>query len=129
MEDKQVENNQTKKIKSDQRKQRRKILVWAAMALLVVLLAIMPMLAANKNAEEEQQASILSGKVEYGSIDTKIVGGGRLASEAAIKLEIPEAVKLTEYLVGNGDTVSKGEDGRVYSARKICKQHTCSYYI
>lgn len=103
-----MDNNETK-IKSEQRKQRRKILTWSGTALLVLILAVMPMLAANKDAAQEQQASILSGMVEYGSIDTQIIGGGQLASEAAIKLKIPEEVKLTEYLVGNGDTVSEGE--------------------
>ena len=103
-----MEHNETKKAKSV-RKQRQKILIWGGIALLVLTLAVLPVLAANKDAAQEQQASILSGRVEYGSIETKIVGGGQLASEAAVKLEIPEEVKLTEYLVGNGDTVSEGD--------------------
>ena len=103
-----MEHNETKKAKSV-RKQRQKILIWGGIALLVLTLAVLPVLAANKDAAQEQQASILSGAVGYGSIETKIVGGGQLASEAAVKLEIPEEVKLTEYLVGNGDTVSEGD--------------------
>ncbi len=103
-----MEHNETKQAKSV-RKQRQKILIWGGIALLVLTLAVLPVLAANKDAAQEQQASILSGAVEYGSIETKIVGGGQLASEAAVKLEIPEEVKLTEYLVGNGDTVSEGD--------------------
>ena len=103
-----MEHNETKKAKFV-RKQRQKILIWGGIALLVLTLAVLPVLAANKDAAQEQQASILSGRVEYGSIETKIVGGGQLASEAAVKLEIPEEVKLTEYLVGNGDTVSEGD--------------------
>ena len=103
-----MEHNETKKAKSV-RKQRQKILIWGGIALLVLTLAVLPVLAANKDAAQEQQASILSGRVEYGSIETKTVGGGQLASEAAVKLEIPEEVKLTEYLVGNGDTVSEGD--------------------
>ena len=103
-----MEHNETKQAKSV-RKQRQKILIWGGIALLVLTLAVLPVLAANKDAAQEQTASILSGRVEYGSIETKIVGGGQLASEAAVKLEIPEEVKLTEYLVGNGDTVSEGD--------------------
>ena len=103
-----MEQNKTKKAKSV-RKQRQKILTWGGTLLLVLILAVLPVLAANKDSDQEQQASILSGTVEYGSIETKIVGGGQLASEAAVKLEIPEEVKLTEYLVGNGDTVSEGD--------------------
>jgi len=103
-----VEHNEAKKAKSV-RKQRQKMLAWGGIVLLVLVLAVLPVLAANKDAGQEQQASILSGRVGYGSIETKIVGGGQLASEAAVKLEIPEEVKLTEYLVGNGDTVSQGD--------------------
>ena len=104
-----MENNQTKKKLTEQRKHRGKIITWAFIAMVVLLLAVMPVLAAEKDAAQEQQASILSGTVEYGSIDTQIIGGGQLASESAVKLKIPEEVKLTEYLVGNGDTVTKGE--------------------
>ena len=104
-----MENNQTNKKLAEQKKQRRKIITWALAAVVVFLLAVMPVLAAKNDAAQEQTASILTGTVEYGSIDTQIIGGGQLASEAAMKLQIPEAVKLTEYLVGNGDTVSKGD--------------------
>ena len=96
MEDKQVENNRTNKKLTEQKKQRRKAIIWAAAAVVILLLAVMPMLAARKDAAQEQTASILSGTVEYGSIDTQIIGGGQLASEAAVKLEIPEEVKLTK---------------------------------
>ena len=95
--------------KKTERKQRRKVFTWAIVAVVILLLAVMPVMAAKKDAAQEQTASILSGTVEYGSIDTQIVGGGQLASEAAVKLQIPEEVKLTEYLVGNGDTVSEGD--------------------
>ena len=104
-----MENNRTNKKLTEQKKQRRKAIIWAVAAVVILLLAVMPMLAARKDAAQEQTASILSGTVEYGSIDTQIIGGGQLASEAAVKLEIPEEVKLTEYLVGNGDTVSEGD--------------------
>ena len=104
-----MENNRTNKKLTEQKKQRRKAIIWAVAAVVILLLAVMPMLAARKDAAQEQTASILSGTVEYDSIDTQIIGGGQLASEAAVKLEIPEEVKLTEYLVGNGDTVSEGD--------------------
>ena len=104
-----MENNRTNKKLTEQKQQRRKAIIWAVAAVVILLLAVMPMLAARKDAAQEQTASILSGTVEHGSIDTKIIGGGQLASEAAMKLQIPEEVKLTEYLVGNGDTVSEGD--------------------
>ena len=104
-----MENNQTNKKLKEQKKQRRKVITWVVAAVVILLLAVMPMLAAKNDAAQEQTASILSGSVAYGSIDTQIIGGGLLASEAAVKLQIPEEVKLTEYLVGNGDTVSAGD--------------------
>ena len=109
MEDKQVENKQTNKKKAEQKKQRKKIVAWSVAAVVILMLAVMPILAAKNEADQEKTASILSGTVEYGSIDTTIIGGGQLSSEAAMKLKIPEEVKLTEYLVGNGDTVSRGD--------------------
>ena len=104
-----MENNQERKKLAEQRKQRRRIILWALAALLILMLAVMPMLSAKNETAGEQTASILSGSVEYGNIDTQIIGGGQLASEAAISLKIPEEVKLTKYLVGNGDTVKEGD--------------------
>ena len=104
-----MENNHTKNRMSGQKKQSRKIISWTLAVVLVLMLAVMPMMAAKNDAEQEQTASILSGTVEYGSIDTQIIGGGQLASEAAVKLKIPEEIKLKEYLVSNGDIVSTGD--------------------
>lgn len=97
------------KIKTLDAKQRKRLLTWGALALLVLLLAVMPMLAAGNDASGSQQASILSATADYQDIETRIIGGGQLSSEAAIRLKIPEEVKLTQYLVGNGDTVSEGD--------------------
>ena len=91
------------------KKQRRRIFAWVAAAGVVVLLAVLPMLASGKGADSGVQASILSASAEYRDVDMEIVGGGQLASEASVRIQIPEEVKLTEYLVGNGDTVSEGD--------------------
>ena len=91
------------------KKQRRRIFAWVAAAGVVVLLAVLPMLASGKGADSGVQASILSATAEYRDVDMEIVGGGQLASEASVRIQIPEEVKLTEYLVGNGDTVSEGD--------------------
>ncbi len=91
------------------KKQRRRIFAGVAAAGVVVLLAVLPMLASGKGADSGVQASILSASAEYRDVDMEIVGGGQLASEASVRVQIPEEVKLTEYLVGNGDTVSEGD--------------------
>lgn len=92
-----------------QKKQRRRIFAGVAAAGVVVLLAVLPMLASGNGTDSGVQASILSASAEYRDVDMKIVGGGQLASLASVRIQIPEEVKLTEYLVGNGDTVSQGD--------------------
>ena len=82
--------------------------MWAVSALVVLALAVLPMLAAGKNSAETQ-ASILSVTAEKKSIEKQLIGGGQLSSDACLNVRIPENVKLTEYLVGNGDVVSKGD--------------------
>lgn len=92
-----------------QKKQRRRIFAGVAAAGVVVLLAVLPMLASGNDADSGVQASILSASAEYRDVDMEIVGGGQLASLASVRIQIPEEVKLKEYLVGNGDTVSEGD--------------------
>ena len=92
-----------------QKKQRRRIFAGVAAAGVVVLLAVLPMLASGNGTDSGVQASILSASAEYRDVDMEIVGGGQLASLSSIRIQIPEEVKLTEYLVGNGDTVSEGD--------------------
>ena len=74
----------------------------------VGLLAAMPLLAQQDQQEDGPQASILSGTVSAGSIDTKLIGGGTLAEDDGVSVSIPAAVKLTQFLVANGDAVTEG---------------------
>ena len=97
------------KKQSEQKKQTRKYLRLTITGILVVLLAVMPMVASRNAETDRSQASILSATVEHKDIDTQIIGGGQLSSEASLNVRIPENVKLTQYLVGNGDTVKEGE--------------------
>ena len=86
----------------------RKYIVWTLVAALVVLLAAMPMMAKN-NDTGDNNASILSGSVTKATIQSRLLGGGTLASQEAVEVTLPEAVKLTGYKVGNGDTVNRGD--------------------
>lgn len=92
----------------ENKKQTKKYIKLGIGAVVVLLLAVMPMMAANREMEESA-ASILSATVEARDIDTQIIGGGQLSSESYLNVRIPENVKLTEYLVGNGDIVSEGD--------------------
>ena len=97
------------KKQTEKKKQTRKYLRLTITGILVVLLAVMPMLASRNAEGDASQASILSATVENKDIDTQIIGGGQLSSEASLNVRIPENVKLTQYLVGNGDTVKEGD--------------------
>ena len=87
----------------------KKYISWGLLAVLVALLAFMPLLAGNQENTDGPQASVLSGTVERTDIANQLIGGGTLKSQEAVAIEIPAAVKLTGYLVGNGDTVEEGD--------------------
>lgn len=94
-------------------KQKKKLIkryiAWGCIALVVLILASMPLLAGKKAEKDGPQASILHTTLQQCSIDSQIIGGGLLASKNTEEITIPEAVKLTKYLVENGDTVKKGD--------------------
>ena len=92
-----------------QKKQIKRYITWGCLALLVAILSIMPLLAGQQAEEDGPQASILKTSIQNKTIDSQIIGGGVLASEDTEEITIPAAVKLTKYLVGNGDTVKKGD--------------------
>lgn len=80
----------------------------ACAATLVAFLAAMPLLAGTDADEDGPQASILSGTVENRTIETVVVGGGTLTEADAVAVSVPSAVKLTKFLVQNGDAVTAG---------------------
>ena len=74
----------------------------------VILLAAMPLIAKQDPQEDGPQASILTGTVSTGEIHNELIGGGTLAEDDAVTVSVPAAVKLTKFLVSNGDTVIEG---------------------
>ena len=88
--------------------QTKKIVTWVLLAALVAGLAAMPLLAKKEAEDEGPVASILSGTVEQGSISTTIRGGGTLSVDDTEEIRIPTGVKITEFLVKNGDRVTEG---------------------
>ena len=92
------------------RKKKLKRIIAAVCAVaVVILLAAMPLIAGNHADSDGPRASILSGIVRTGSINIELVGGGTLTETEAVTIDIPAAVKLTGFLVSNGDTVSEGD--------------------
>ena len=95
-------------MKRERAKNIKRVIAGVLTACLVAALALMPMLAARQETAGIQ-AAVRSAQPEYRDIDTRLVGGGQLAGQAAVAVELPAEVKLTGYLVENGDTVRSGD--------------------
>lgn len=96
-------------MEQQQKKQVKKYISWALIVAITATLAILPMIAAKEEPETGPQASILSAKAENREISTNLLGGGTLTAEDAAAVTIPAAVKVTQYLVRNGDMVTEGQ--------------------
>lgn len=96
-------------MEKQQTKQIRKYISWGLLVVMVALLAFLPMVAAGEETADGPQASILSASAQMRSISAPVMGGGTLTAEEAVEITVPAAVKLTEYLVANGDIVAEGQ--------------------
>lgn len=90
------------------KKHLKKYITWGLLAALVLLLTVMPLLAQQEVKEDGPVASILSGSVQHGQVSVALHGGGTLAADGAEDVTLPTNVKITEFLVKNGDTVTAG---------------------
>lgn len=90
------------------KKQLKKITTWVLLAALVVLLTAMPLLAKAEVEADGPVASVYSGTVAAGSVSTTLQGGGTLKTEDVEDVILPTGVKITEFLVKNGDHVTEG---------------------
>ena len=102
-----MDNENKKKFDNARKKHLKKYIIWGCLAVLVLLLAVMPLMAKNDTEEDGPVASILSGTVETGSVSSTLRGGGTLEAGTAENVTIPSGVKITEFLVKNGDTVTE----------------------
>ena len=92
----------------NKKKNTKRIISLICIAVVVALLAAMPLIAGEEAASDGPTASILTGTAALGSIDNELIGGGTLAEEDAMTIQLPAAVKLKEFLVSNGDFVTEG---------------------
>ena len=99
---------ETERMKQAKKKRIKRYITWAAMAVVVALLAAMPLLAKKEAEADGPQASILSGSVEMGTVTTSLRGGGNLVTKDAEDVTLPTGVKITEFLVRNGEIVTAG---------------------
>lgn len=96
-------------MKKTKNKGLRRAINFILLLALVAGLAAMPLLTADKAPEEEFPLSVLSAKAERREIGSWLSAGGVLAEEEVLSVNVPSDVKLTEFLVENGDTVRKGD--------------------
>ena len=97
---KNMDKNKKKKIK--------RIISLCCVGAIIILLATMPLIAKTDSEEDGPKASILSGSATTGNINAELIGGGTLTEDDAVVVSVPSAVKLKEFLVANGDTVTEG---------------------
>lgn len=89
------------------KKRIKRYITWAGIAGLVLILAVLPLMAKSTAETDGPVASVLSAKVESGSIHQVLNGGGTLESDA-VDVKIPDGVRITQFLVKNGDHVTAG---------------------
>ena len=86
----------------------RRVISLVGTVILVIVLAAMPLIARQNVEEDGPKASILTHRAAYGTIHTGLIGGGTLAEDDAVAVSVPAAVKLTGFLVSNGEKVTEG---------------------
>ena len=91
------------------KKRIKKYISWISMALVVALLTAMPLLARKEAEADGPVASILTAQVSKGTIVSSLHGGGTISAETVEEVKLPSGVKITEFLVANGDLVSEGD--------------------
>lgn len=91
------------------KKRIRRYITWGLIVALVALLTAMPLMAADNAEDDGPVATVKSGTAQTGSITSVLSGGGTLSEDTAVNVTIPSGVKLTEFLVRNGDMVRQGD--------------------
>ena len=91
------------------KKRVKKYIAWVTTAAVVAGLTLMPLLAGSRKEAAGPQASLLSGTVETGSLTASLHGGGTLSAETACEVRLPSGVKITEFLVSDGQYVKEGD--------------------
>lgn len=87
----------------------KQIVSWCCLAALVLGLAVMPLVAAEQAESDGPVATVKAAQAERGEITQSLRFGGTLAAEASAEVRLPSGVKLTKFLVKNGETVCKGD--------------------
>lgn len=87
----------------------RRYILWGVLAVVVAGLALLPALARQQDAQDGPVASVLEATVKEGSVQATVRGGGTLEAGDGEDIKLPAEVKITEFLVKNGQEVKKGD--------------------
>ena len=87
----------------------RRYILWGVLAVVVAGLAMLPALARQQDAQDGPVASVLEAEVKEGSVQAIVRGGGTLEAGDGEDIELPAEVKITKFLVKNGQEVKKGD--------------------
>jgi len=96
-------------MEESKKKKRRSILITGILLLLTALLVLIPFLLDARQQNLKSEGSILSARVERGTIRKTLSGTGTLTEQDAQEVSVPADVEVTEYLVVNGQVVSEGD--------------------
>lgn len=92
----------------EKKKTIQKVLIPLGAALLLLALAAAFSLSWARR-DRQPEASLLSGQVDRGDIRKTVSGSGTLTEQEAAEVELPSGVKITEFLVSNGEAVTEGQ--------------------
>ena len=95
-------------MKKTKKNQVKRVVVWVLLAALVAGLTAMPLLAAKEEEDTGLREVVLSAQVQLMDMDVGIRAGGTLSSGDAQQITLPSGVKITEFLVENGQLVTEG---------------------
>lgn len=87
----------------------KQIVSWCCLGALVLGLAVMPLVAEERAESDGPVATVKSAQASMGDISRSLRFGGTLAAQEAVALTLPSGVKLTKFLVKNGDSVKQGD--------------------
>ena len=93
---------------TNKKKTGKRIAFVAVVLLVAAALAALPFFL-DARQKESTKASLLSAKAERGVIEKSISGTGTITEQDAVEVSVPQGVRVTEYLVENGQLVREGD--------------------
>ena len=109
-----------------ERKKRKKAgkIIFALIVLLIIALLIALPFILDAKQNEKTRGSVLSAEVKTGGIQKTFSGTGTITEQEALEVSVPEGVKVTNYLVKNGQSVLSGDP--VATADRVSVMETIS---